>query len=211
MHKISFISTVHKEIGQCNSSELHKIIEELSPEVIFLEALNDTYSEYEKVNFLQFQVYHGKLEIAAIQKYSHNASFKYIPVLDNPMSEAFDKKYNQLSTYVEFQKLVDNFNSQASEYGFKFLNSTKSIRLQEEMRILENSLLNDEQLDELISKDIDTYENSMLYNIYSYCKDNQFDSAIFMCGVAHRKSIIEKIEKYNIHEEINLNWIVLEN
>jgi hypothetical protein len=46
----------------------------------------------------------------------------------------------------------------------------------------------------------------MIRNIYAYCKDNQFKTAIFMCGAAHRKSIIEKIEKYKTQENTKLNW-----
>jgi hypothetical protein len=29
-----------------------------------------------------------------------------------------------------------------------------------------------------------------------------------MCGVAHRKSIIEKIERFEAQEEIDLSWII---
>ena len=47
MHNIIFISTIHKEIGKCNADELCKIIETLKPEVIFLEAVDETYSAYE--------------------------------------------------------------------------------------------------------------------------------------------------------------------
>ena len=92
MHNITFISTVHGEIGKCNADELHKIIEKISPEVVFLEALEDTYSEYEKILFSSFGVFHKKLEIRAIQKYGCNPPFKYIPVLDNGLSDSFEKK-----------------------------------------------------------------------------------------------------------------------
>jgi hypothetical protein len=47
MHNITFISTIHKEIGKCNAEELYKIIKKLNPEVIFLEAVDETYSNYE--------------------------------------------------------------------------------------------------------------------------------------------------------------------
>jgi hypothetical protein len=57
--------------------------------------------------------------------------------------------------------------------------------------------------------DIETYENSMLRNIYIYCKDNIFQKARFMCGVAHRKSIIEKINANKDQYEININWKIL--
>jgi len=58
MHHITFISTIHKEIGKCNAIELYKIIDKLSPEVIFLEAIDETYSEYEKYLYSTWGVYH---------------------------------------------------------------------------------------------------------------------------------------------------------
>ena len=158
--------------------------------------------------FLSFGVYHRKLEIRALQKYCSNASFKYIPVLDNELSDAFAKKYKIVCENIEWQKLLDNFNSLAKEHGFQFLNSTESIMLQEEMRMFENQLLNDSEINKATNEWIDTYENSMMHNIYSYCRNTQFNTAIFMCGVAHRKSIIEKIDDFNAQEEINLNWII---
>jgi hypothetical protein len=53
---------------------------------------------------------------------------------------------------------------------------------------------------------IDAYENSMIRNIYSFCKEKSFNIAIFMCGAAHRKSIIEKIVEYEKNSEIKTNW-----
>jgi len=209
MHSITFVSTVHEEIGKCNADELYNIIKILSPEVVFLEALDETYSDYERYLFSSFGVYHRKLELKAIQKYS-NKSVKYIPVLDIGLSDAFEKKYNLVCENIEFQMLLDNFNSLARENGFQFLNSAESIRLHEEMREFENHLLSDNELNKTVSEDIEAYENSMFRNIYSYCRNNQFDSAIFMCGVAHRKSIIEKMKKFNSQEKMSLNWVIFE-
>ncbi|SEQ08919.1 hypothetical protein [Flavobacterium urocaniciphilum] len=208
MHNITFISTIHNEIGKCNSIELCKIIEKINPEVIFLEALNETYSKYENHLFTSFGVFHKKLEISAIQYYSLNNSFEFIPVLDNGLSDAFEKKYNLVCDNKEWQKLIDNYNSLAKEHGFEFLNCIESIKLQEEMRVLESSLLNGHKLEIVFNEEIESYENSMMNNIYSYCKNNNFNSAIYLCGVAHRKSIIEKIEKFNSQEHLKLNWNV---
>lgn len=79
------------------------------------------------------------------------------------------------------------------------------------MRILESKLSTNPETEQDFYLDIDEYENSMMRNIYSYCNNNQFSSAIFMCGVAHRKSIIEKIEKFNAREQVKINWVVYEN
>lgn len=91
MPKITFISTIHEEIGNCNADELSNILKELNPDVIFLEALDDTYSNYDKIKLSSFGVYHRKLEIRAIQKYCLNNSCEYIPVLDNGLSDSFEK------------------------------------------------------------------------------------------------------------------------
>lgn len=208
MHNITLVSTVHKAMGKCNANELYKIIENIRPEVIFLEALDNTYSSYQKILFSSYGIFHQKLEICAIQKYSHNAFFVYVPVLDIGLSDAFDKKYKAVCEYKEWQKLIDNFNFLAAKYGFKFLNSLESINLQEKMRMCEARLLNDSELGIAVNEDIDVYENSMISNIYSYCRNSQFNSAIFLCGVAHRKSIIDKTVKFNAQEKTGLNWVI---
>lgn len=211
MHSITFISTIHAEIGKCNAEELYKIIDKLSPEVVFSEAVDETYSEYEYYLFSTYGVYHKKLEISAIQKYSSNTSFQYIPVCENGLSDAFHRKTKIVCKNKELQNLIDNFNCLAAVHGFKFLNSLECINLQEEMRMLESQILNNSELDKIIKADIEAYEKPMIRNIYSYCKNNYFCSAIFMCGAAHRKSIIEKIEKSKTEEQVNLTWTIFEN
>ena len=211
MHHITFISTIHKEIGKCNAEELYKIIDKLSPEVIFLEAIDETYSEYEKFLFSTYGVNHKKLEISAIQKYSDNTSFQYVPVCENGLSDAFNKKIKLVCQNIELQKLIDNFNYLAAKNGFEFLNSLECINLQEEMRVLESRILNSSEMDKTVRADIEVYEKPMIRNIYSYCNNNHFSSAIFMCGAAHRKSIIEEIEKSKTEEQVNLTWTIFEN
>lgn len=87
MCKITLISTVHKECGNCNSNELLKIIENICPNVIFLEELEDNYSKYDQMKFSQFGVYKERLELKAIQSYNQNHTFEYVPVLDIGLSE----------------------------------------------------------------------------------------------------------------------------
>jgi len=79
------------------------------------------------------------------------------------------------------------------------------------MRVLESRVLNSSNVDKIVKADIDAYENSMIRNISSYRSNNHFSSAIFMCGAAHRKSIIEKIEQSKIEEQVKLTWTIFEN
>jgi len=206
MKTITLISSIHKETEMCKAEELSEIIEKLRPDVIFLEALENTYSNYDQMRFSSFGVYHEKLEIKAMQLYSQNASFVYVPVLDDGLSDTFQKKYSLICNNREFKSLVDNYNSLANHNGFKFLNSIESTNLQDDMRKLESLLLNGSEIEMEFNKSIELYENTMIANIYSYCKNNHFNSAIFLCGVAHRKSIIEKIENLQTTKEIKLNW-----
>ncbi len=211
MHTITFIGTIHEEIGNCNAEELYKIIQRISPEVIFLEADNETYSEYENYLFLTYGVYHKKLEIAAIQKYYQtNALFEYVHVCENSLSDALHRKNKIVSQNAERQRLIDDFKFLAKEHGFKFLNSLESINLLEDIRILESQILNGNDLEKIFRTNLDTYENSMIRNIYAYCNNNHFNSAIFMCGAAHRKSIIEKIDGSKAEEQVNISWAIFE-
>lgn len=205
MYNITLISTIHKENRLCNSNELLKIIESICPDVIFLEAFEENYTEYDQFLFSQFGVYKERIELNAIQKYSHNHTFKYVPVLDIALSDEFERKIKIVSENIYCQKLLDNYNLEM-DGGFQFLNSPKSFALQEEMRELENRILDNETLQKKVNKSIDEYENSMLRNIYSFCKETAFNTAIFLCGVAHRKTIIEKIGIYERNSEVKLTW-----
>ncbi|MDR0438161.1 MAG: hypothetical protein LBH22_07675 [Bacteroidales bacterium] len=207
MSNITLISTTHKEIGKCNSDELLKIIEEIRPDVIFLEAFESNYTYYDHFLFSTYGVFNKKLEMEAIQKYYQINSFKcMIPVLDTELSDDFSKWLNIVCEYSNCQKLIDISISLVTEYGFQFLNSEKSIQLYEEIRELGNHILGNNEVCQKFNENIDAYENSMLRNIYAYSKENMFNKAIFMCGAAHRKSIIEKIEKYKKQENLKLDW-----
>lgn len=210
-HQITLISTVHKEIGKCNSKELYKIIESISPDVIFLEAFENSYSHYHQMLLSQFGVYQDRLEIKAIQAYSQKNTFEYVPVLDIGLPDEFDKKISIVSENTDYQKILNKYSSLEADHGFYFLNSEMQIALQEEMRELENQIIANKTMLQKANEGIDAYEHSMLSNIYSYCKQNTFNKAIFMCGAGHRKTISHKITEYNTRESIKLNWEFYDN
>jgi len=204
--RIILISTIHKEIGKCNSDELCKIIEALNPDVIFLEAFENSYSNYHNLLLSQFGVYQERLEIKALQIYSQNHTFQYVPVLDIGLSDEFETKLEIVSNNNDYRRLLDNYISLETEYGFQFLNSKKQISYQEQMRELENRIIDNNVIHQKANESIDAYEHSMLRNIYLFCKDNSFETAIFMCGAGHRKTITQKIKEYETKEKIKINW-----
>ena len=137
MHTITLISTIHEKLGKCNSSELSTILQKLEPEVIFLEALQSTYSNYQQSNFHKFGVYHQKLELAAIQKFNERFPVEYVPVIENELPTSFDDKYDKLSRFIQLQRIVDNHSSIVKERGFEYLNSEQCSNELEEMREFE--------------------------------------------------------------------------
>lgn len=206
MYNITLLSTVHKEIGKCNSEELYKILQSINPDVIFLEAFENSYSQYHQMLFSQFGVYQERLEIKAIQAYSQNNAFEYVPVLDIGLSDEFETKLEIVSQNIDYQRLLDNYISLEKEYGFQFLNSKEQIVYQEQMRELEKRIIDNTILHQKADESIDAYEHSMLSNVYSFCQDNSFKSAIFICGAGHRKTIKQKIKEYELKENIKLHW-----
>mgnify|MGYP001090604676 FL=1 len=206
MYNITLLSTVHKEIGKCNSEELYKILQSISPDVIFLEAFENSYSQYHQMLFSQFGVYQERLEIKAIQAYSQNHAFEYVPVLDIGLSDEFETKLEIVSQNIDYQRLLDNYISVEKENGFQFLNSEEQIAYQELMRELENRIIDNTIMHQKADESMDAYEHSMLRNVYTFCQDNSFKSAIFMCGAGHRKTITQKIKEYELKENIKLNW-----
>ncbi len=206
MHTIHFISTTHKENGACNAQQLCEMIECINPDVIFLEALEDTYSRYDQYLFNQFGIFHKKLEVEAIQRYSYKAQFEYIPVLDFGLSNTFEEKYNIVCENKLLQEKIINYSSRAYQYGFRFLNSDESVLLQDDMRKLEDTVLKDFSIKQKFMHDVNEYENAMLKNIYNHSVSSKFKRGLFMCGVAHRKSIIKKIKEFNNSADLKLNW-----
>lgn len=210
MKKITFISTRHQEHGNCNADSLCQILSNINPDVVFLEAFENTYSNYHQMNYKNFGVYNKKLEIKALQKYGELRKFEYIPVLNSPMSNHFDNKNAVVCNYFEFQNLLDNYNAYVNKYGFEFLNSKHSIHFHDKMHNLENKIFINSELGTKAYETINTYENEMLTNIYQYCENNNFTHAVFMCGAGHRKSIIEKVTNNHLNTKFNVQWNILE-
>jgi hypothetical protein len=204
--RITLISTVHKEIGKCNSYELSNIIESLNPDVIFLESFENSYSNYHDLLLSQFGIYQERLEIKALQILRQKHTFKYVPVLDIGLSNEFEAKIEIVSNNNDYRRLLDNYILLETEFGFQFLNSESQIIFQEQMRKMENHIIDNIVILQKANDSIDAYEHSMLRNIYLFCKDNSFEKAIFMCGSGHRKTIAQKIREYEKHEKIKLDW-----
>jgi hypothetical protein len=205
---ITLISTVHKAEGRCNGEDLFTVLQELGPDVIFLEANSESYTKYEKLLHHEFGQYHRRLELEAIQRYQEVAQAQYVPVLGTELSEALGMKLDLAGQSPEHRRLFAEYQGKTRLHGVRFLNTPDSENRQQQLRELEDRILGDHPLSKQVEEEIDAYEQSMLDNIDSYCSRNAFAVAVFLCGVAHRRSIVQKVETQKAGSGSGLVWRV---
>jgi len=213
MYNITLISTRHDEIGECNSFALWQILEDLRPQVIFLEIP----SSYLSKSYIDRT---NKLEMNAVRPYI-NAHKPIIVAVDIEISKTIVNGYKRVldefkklygTTVFDFGNSVNTKDRYAAIYGFKYLNSEHSIAhieavSEETMKVLEQ--INDDSLINAHNAWIEhnnNRENGMLQNIYTHSKDYPYERAVFLLGAAHRKAIIEKIKSRVENEALKLNW-----
>jgi len=211
MYNIILICTAHKEIGKCNSIELHKIIDEFRPEVIFEELSLAVYDEcYGIKNRLT-------LETSAIKMYLQKQKIVHIPVVGTELAADLDNKFEIMTKNVSYRNLLDKLMTLEAKYGFKFLNSNLCDELFDNIKMLEKLILKNSS-DEILfrisqnaDEIVDTYENEIIKNIYRYSVQNKYKKALMFIGVAHRKSIMKKLQEIDKKENLKLNWTFYNN
>ncbi|MGC1632640.1 MAG: hypothetical protein WA749_11070 [Gelidibacter sp.] len=234
MYNITLISTIHSEIGQCNSSELHKILEEIHPEVIFDELpiyLSDMYYSDSFDMYYANKILRNQplpiipLEVKSIKRYKENYNIKIIPVdidLRQKLVEFEDEISFMFLTFFkndDYKKLDNERDVFIEQEGFHFLNSNIFLEFLDRKKIIEKNIIESEiQKNRLLNiynlfqaEQYDNRENAMLQNIYDYSKENQYNQGVFLIGAEHKKSIMQKITEYEKISEIKLNWKIYSN
>lgn len=228
MHNITFIGTIHSDNGQCNFDELHKILEDLKPEVIFDELpshfadlfYNDSFDIAFTNNILNKQpILNLPLEVKCIKKYRLNHTVKIVPVdIDENQDSEEQKKeilflFNTFIKNEDYRNIDNNKEELIQKEGFHFLNNIRFLELLEKKELLERKIIDSEsEIDRLRTaysfhrEQINNRENMMLDNIYKYSKENQYNKAVFLLGAKHKKTIIQKITEYEKLSETKLNW-----
>lgn len=212
MHKVTLVSTEHRESGKCNSEELIKILESINPDIIFEEETDDEkfYKYYNEENIF------NSLEVKSIKKYLRNHDVKHIPIdlKTNFNYKEWDYMFDTFKKYNVYKQILKEHCILRDNDGFAYLNSEKCTELFDKMKATERQLIEFSGLNknELLriynsfNKEHVNRENAMLLNIYNYSKENQFNQAVFLIGYAHRKSMIEKITAYEPSENFKIHW-----
>ena len=205
---IYLVSTVHREKGSCTSERLFEILNKIKPDVVFCETSQQLFEDFKK------GLIHSSLEFNAIEKLSRYHSFSFVAIDSFPApSLIFRKQAEELFHIInqdeKFSKAWKKNNENTHLYGFEYLNSDESIQVFDEMSEREKNVIS--QLENLEYKNvyknwlsvIDNRENEMLENINSYVKNNEFETAVFLFGAAHRQAIFNKIK---VNKNIQLKW-----
>ncbi|MES2575232.1 MAG: hypothetical protein V4572_09840 [Bacteroidota bacterium] len=233
MFNITLIGTIHSENGRCNPSELYKILEDIKPNVIFDELPSHFadlfYSEsfdiaYENNILNKRPMPNLPLEVKCIKKYRQNHNVKIVSVdidISQDLAEQKEEVYFLFNTFFKYEeyKNVDNKKEALiAKEGFHFINSNKFLQLIEKKELLERKIMESEiHKHRLLTaysthkKQNDNREKVMLDNIYKYSNENQYIEAVFLIGAEHKKSIMQKIIKYEKLSEIKLNWKIFSN
>ena len=213
MRKITLVCSVHRENGLCNAEELLKILRAIEPEAVFEEIRPSDLDSYYKTKW--------SLEAQAITKYRESKVFRQVPVDRYDMSEKLLAEIKRdvdcvfdfvEKTSQEYLLLQEEHDSSVHRQGFKYLNSvacaTRMARISE---IEEETIIGtrDQGLIRALERwrhAIQRRELEMIGNIYEYCRENVFDTGIFLVGAAHKTSILKEIEKYASTEAVPINW-----
>jgi hypothetical protein len=215
MHNITLVSTMHRERGKCNSNNFLQIIATINPDVIFEEVSPALFYRFYEKNDISVDI--EPLEIKAVKRYLQDHDIKHIPVdiEPDPNSTMQDIEYmfHLFKKYAAYKSLEDEQCKMTERDGFSFLNSKRFTRLVEEMKLIESRLLEFiikraelSHIYKLFYEEQDNRENKWLQNIYDYSKEHSYDKAIFYCGASHRKSLVQKIHKYDEEENFKSNW-----
>jgi hypothetical protein len=209
--RIILIGTVHKELGACNENELIRILETIGPDVIFEELrpsdLEARYRDKSK----------HTLEMRAITKYLEVRPARQVPVDDYKVPESFGRNMRSLEHFVESRSrdycaVMDDIHQMESEFGFRCLNSPNHIaQIKKSDQLFKETVYKygSEDLKKLLSmwdEQVRSRENSMLDNVYGFCRTSTFTDGVFLVGAAHMPSIIEGIESRMKQESSLVDW-----
>lgn len=214
-YEITLICTHHSELGNCNSLELYRTIEDIRPDVIFEELPPSLHA-------IAYQINEPiALETEAIKRYLKNRKAIQIPIDSYPVPNELYKDFKNVLNRIDqsdtvdsqtLRKLIQDQKASFSHYGLRVINSDENDKRNVQINLLRENILtliNDDKLfriyyDEKKIRLLREYE--IMRNIYKYSIENPFNKAIMLIGSGHRKSILNLIDEFQKESELKLIW-----
>lgn len=199
------------EEGPCNVSTLHRILERVQPEVIFLEIPPFCFDQF----FMDKT--RSNLEANAVNSYLKMHRAAPVPVDVMEASSELIAEHQHLRREIrarspEYCQLMHADSNFIARHGFAYLNSKYCVELWSNVdasieealeRIGDTNLLRGYKN----WKDVHEYrEQQMLENIQHYCEKHPVSRGVFLLGAAHRRSIMEKAVNLSYGRSIAIDW-----
>jgi hypothetical protein len=196
MTRVTVVFTEHEERGLTTATGLLAILDQIRPEVIFLECPLASFESY-------LSGAHATLEPTAVLRYREvYPAVDLIPV-DAPTPDAslfadFRDLISRVAlTGPEYDRVASWHRQYVVAYGFAYLNSqycSDIISQQHEAILAGIATLADQRLAEcyeLWTRTNRARDLAMVSNIADHCRHCSFSRAAFLVGAAHRQAIID--------------------
>jgi len=209
--RITLVCTMHNENGLCSEHELLKILETIGPDVFFEEIRQSDFDSYYRDRS------RSTLETRTVNRYLTVRSAQQVPVDDYVIPESFLRDMEVLSDYVEsrsaeYRAVEAKLHQMAFDLGFRYLNSQESMSHRKYADKLFEDVIAMSGRDDLrkllstLNYQLRRREDSMLENIYDFCRNNPFMEAVFLVGAGHKSYIVENIENRMKAEANLVHW-----
>lgn len=211
MSTITLVGTTHREHGLCNKDSLKETLLRYSPDVIFEELpAYDSSSEICELS-------HHTLEGQAIEEYLSERPAMRVAVDSYEFNPEFHASIDRLFDYVEsnsyeYLAASSRVSRMSWEYGFSFLNSQEFIELAAHKQAIFNQIINMSGNSQLIrglsewNRSLRERESAMVENIYSFCRESNFQKGLFMIGAEHLPFISKKVFDQTRREHNDITW-----
>lgn len=210
MPTITLIASSHRESGRCNAGELLRILQAISPDIIFTEQRAEDFTSYYR---------NGVVEAHAIAQYRSHKKFQHVPVdqfetpdlrARNEMSEVFNFVEQSRE---EYQYLRDQEDRTVPLLGFDYLNSAAYEASNARLVELEDETIR-QAGDSRLNRRLQWWRNlmrarerSMVSGIYEFCAITAFETGVFIVGAAHRADIIRQITEISAAStDVLIRW-----
>ncbi|MEZ4802180.1 MAG: hypothetical protein R2797_05355 [Gelidibacter sp.] len=209
MNSVIVIGTGHSEGGACNSEELFKIIDKISPEVVFCEVSPKKFPLHIK----RIDVKTPEMEV--IKKIINENFVKLVPIdvehdpFDRRLEDMFALFKQKMKFYLNAHNMLLN---ETYLKGFPFLNSEDSDKIFRDMEsmgrhyleMVKYQALSDYYADWIEWND--KRENQWIDLIHNYFEIHKPKKAVFLVGAGHRFRLMDKIQNIREKNELICNW-----
>jgi len=218
MRKITLVCSGHGHNGLCNAGELLEILRAIEPDVVFEEMLPSDFDSYYKHRSK------SHVESQAITWYRELKSFQQVPVDRYDMPEGLLAEFRKgvdcvfdrvEQTSQEYRELNEDRNRAVNQFGFKYLNSVAFTKMMARIFEIEEKTIiatGDQRLIRGLERWRDANQKreiEMIDNIYQYCRENVFNTGVFLVGADHKTGIVKEIEKHASMEADLISWKVV--